>query len=95
VVTENQITFFLEECLLFYFISKGMIKFQNDFVHGNEQWILNCYPGKPLKSEIYIFQKNFFELHNPINSYENAYYNLNEELLYEYDRINLETIQLS
>ncbi len=90
---ENQLDFFLEEILFFYLVSKGEIKLSNPFVQGHEKWTLFCYPGPPLKSEIYIFQKNPFKLSNKSNKFENSYYDLINKKLYDYDRVDLETIE--
>jgi len=90
---ENQLNFFLEETLLFYLIAKGKIKLYNEFIQGHEKWILYCYPGPPLKSQIYLFQKNFFKFKNPKNKFENAYYDLSKNKLYEFDRVDLDTIE--
>lgn len=89
---EHQLNFFLEEILLFYLIAKGKLKLHNEFVQGHEKWTLICYPGPPLKSEIYIFQKNPFKLSNPENKYENCYYDLDKKILYDYTRVDLETL---
>jgi hypothetical protein len=91
---DNQINFFLEEALFMYLLGKGKIKLPNEFVNGKEQWVLTCYPGPPLKTEIYIYQKGIFGLKNPGNAYENSYYDLNRKLLYDFNRIDLKTIQL-
>lgn len=91
---ENQLNFFLEEILVLYLISKGRIKLYNEFVDGHEKWILICYPGIPLKSEIYLHQKNPFKLSNPKNKLENSYYDLKNNILYDYDRVDLKTLKL-
>ncbi len=91
---KNQLNFFLEEILLFYLIVKGKVVLKNDFIQNHEKWVLWCYPGKPLKSQIYLTQKNFFGLKNPKNAYENAFYDLKEEKLYEFSRIDLEKLSL-
>ncbi len=88
-ITENEINFFLEEILLLYLISKGKIRLRNDYLNEHHKWILNCYPGKPLKSEIYLSQKNFFNLKNHENEYENSFYDLEEKKLYNYDTVDL------
>lgn len=91
-ISENQIHFFLEEILMFYLISKGKAKIQNEFLNNHEKWILHCYPGKPLKSEIYLYQKNFFKFNNLNNIYQNYFYDLEEEKLYDYSRVDLATL---
>src|SRR6185369_13253419 len=60
-LTEEQIDFFLEEHLMFYFLSKKRISLPNDFVQGREEWVLNCYPGVPLKCEAYTYQIDPFK----------------------------------
>jgi hypothetical protein len=92
--TKNNIMFVLEEILVFYLVQKGEIKLPNDYVKGHEKWVLFCYPGNPLKSEIYLFQKNIFKLKNPKNKYENSYYDLKNKLLYDYDNVDLKTLDL-
>jgi hypothetical protein len=90
---DNSINFILEENLLAYLISKGQIRLQNDYVQDKQKWTLMCYPGKPLKSEIYLFQQNFFNLHNEKNLYDNCFYDLEENKLYEYNFLNLEAFK--
>ncbi len=87
---ENEINFILEEILVFYLISKGRVRLYNDYIQDKQKWILQCYPGKPLKSEVYLFQKNFFKLSNPQNIYENSFYDLEDKKLYDYNKIDLE-----
>jgi hypothetical protein len=90
-VTQNQINFILEEILMFYLASKGKIRLQNDYIQDKQKWILWCYPGKPLLSEIYLYQKNFFNLKNPENIYENSFYDLDKQILYDFLKIDLRT----
>ncbi|MBI2629424.1 hypothetical protein HYW74_05050 [Candidatus Pacearchaeota archaeon] len=85
----NEIDFILEEILIFYLIAKGKVRLYNDYVQDKQKWILQCYPGKPLLSEIYLFQENFFRLSNPSNVYENSFYDLKDKKLYDYKKINL------
>jgi hypothetical protein len=93
-INKNNVLFILEEILVFYLILKGKIKLYNDYVQNQEKWILNCYPGKPLKSEIYLWQKNFLKLNNPKNIYENSFYDLKDKKLYDFKKIDLETLKL-
>lgn len=93
-INEESIHFILEEILVFYLASKGVLKFPNKYLNGKEKWVLWCYPGKPLKSEIYLYQKNFFKLKNKENEYEDCYYDLNEQKLYNYNNVDLKSIQL-
>jgi len=91
---ENQLNFFLEENLLFYLIVKGKMHLRNNYLHGHEKWILWCYPGKPLKSQIYLIQTNLFGFHNKKNKFENCFYDLKEKKLYDFSRIDLDTLKL-
>ncbi|MGD9276003.1 MAG: hypothetical protein PVJ67_02425 [Candidatus Pacearchaeota archaeon] len=93
-INEENIMFILEEILVCYLASKGILKFPNKFLNGKEKWVIWCYPGKPLKSEIYLYQKNFFKLQNKENDYENCYYDLEENKLYNYDNVDLKTLKL-
>jgi len=91
-LTVNQLNFFLEECLLFYLIAKGKVILRNDYIQNHEKWVLWCYPGKPLKSQIYLIQNNIFGFNNKKNKFENCYYDLKEKKLYDFSRINLNTL---
>jgi len=93
-VSQDNILFILEEILVFYLVSKGEIKLHNKYLNGKEKWVLWCYPGKSLKSEIYLYKKNFFKLENKENIYQNSYYDLEGKKLYDYSKINLESIKL-
>lgn len=91
---ENQLNFFLEETLLFYLIVKGKMLLRNDYIRGHEKLILWCYPGKPLKSQIYLIQTNLFKFNNKKNKFENCFYDLEEKKLYDFSRIDLNTLKL-
>ncbi|MBP6942609.1 MAG: hypothetical protein KBB55_01045 [Candidatus Buchananbacteria bacterium] len=84
---EEKINFILEEILMFYLCSKGVVRLPNDFVNEKHQWILWCYPGKPLASEVYLYQTNPFKLSNPANTYENSYYDLTDKKLYNFTKL--------
>lgn len=88
---EKEKMFILEEITFFYLAAKGELDFNNRFVSGTEKWILNIYPGKPLKSEIYLFQKNPLKLLNSKNKYENSYYDLTGRRLYNYLEIDVDS----
>lgn len=89
--SETGAMFILEEITSFYLAAKGKLSFNNKFVSGTEKWVLQCYPGKPLKSEVYLFQKNPLKLSNPGNKYENSYYDLEAKILYDYTKLDIET----
>jgi hypothetical protein len=90
---DNQINFFLEEHLMCYLISKGEMKLDNKFINNQQKWILIAYPGKPPFALTYLYQKNFFKLNNSQNSYQDSWYDLEGKKLYDYQRIDLETIK--
>ena len=87
----NQENFFLEESLMFYLLTKNKVKLPNDFIENNQKWILFCYPGKPLKSTVYLYQLNPFKLNWPENPYQNAFYDLESKQLIKYEDVDLET----
>jgi len=89
---QYQLKFFLEEITLFYLVAKKEIKLKNEFTQGNEKWVLNCYPRKPLWSHIYLQQLNPLNLQAKENKYENSYYDLKSNTLYDFDRLDLETV---
>ena len=92
---ENQINFFLEETLMLYLLSKNQIKLPNEYIEGNQKWILFCYPGRPLKHVVYLYQLNPFKLDWPENPYQNAHYDLENKKLIEFDRVDLETYSVA
>lgn len=91
----NAKNFIVEEILAFYLISKGVIRLRNGFTQGRERWILHCYPGKPLKSEAYLYQSGLFGLENPQNRYENCYYDLSGKVLYDFSKMDIESFDFS
>lgn len=91
-LSDTQLAFFLEETLLYYLISKGQVDMRNDFVQGHEKWVLWCYPGKPLKCQMYLAKKNFFGFSNKKNLYEHAMYDLEGQKLYDATKIDLDSI---
>lgn len=90
--SEEHINFILEEILAIYLVSRGRATLPNDLVE-HEEWVLPCYPGKPLKSEVHVFQENMFDMSWPDNPYENSYYDSADNTLYDYDRVDLDTLQ--
>lgn len=90
-VNRSTIGYMLEEILVDYLVTKGQVRIQNAYTNDKEQWILNCYHGKPHRSHVYLHQKNFFKLNNLKNIYENSWYDLLDKKLYDYDRLDIET----
>ena len=90
-LTEDQINFFLEEHLMLYLLSKGKIHLPNQHVNGREEWILWCYPGVPLKGQVYLYQLNPLSFDNPKNKYQDSTYDLESKKLIDYMNIDLDT----
>jgi hypothetical protein len=88
---DNQVNFFLEEILMFYLLTKNQIKLPNEYIEGNQKWILFCYPGRPLKSTVYLYQLNPFDLEWAENPYQNAHFDLGAKQLIEFNRVDLDT----
>lgn len=87
--------FILEEITTVYLAAKSQLDFNNRFVPGTEQWVLQGYPGRPLKSEVYLFQKNPLKLSNPKNQFQNSFYDLEGKTLYDYTRLDIENFNFS
>lgn len=88
---ENQVDFFLEESLMFYLLTKNQIKLPNEYIENNQKWILLCYPGRPLKCTVYLYQTNPFKLEWKESPYENSWYNLEDKQLIDFSRVDLES----
>lgn len=88
---DSQVSFFLEEILMFYLLTKNEIKLPNDYIEGQQRWILFCYPGRPLKSTVYMYQLNPFNLDWKINPYQNAHFDLEAKELIDFSRVDLQT----
>lgn len=91
---ENQINYFLEEALMIYLLNKNQIKLPNEYIENNQKWVLFCYPGKPIKTIIYLHQLNPFNLEWKENPFQNSFYDLDAKQLIEFDRVDLETYTL-
>lgn len=91
---DNQINFYLEEILMMYLLSKNQIKLPNEFIENNQKWILWCYPGKPLKSEVYIHQLNPFKLEWSENRFQSCQYDLDAKQLIDFMKVDLEMYQV-
>jgi len=90
---ENQINFFLEEWLMMYLLTKGKVHLPNDFIENNQEWVLFCYPGNPLRGHVYLYQLNPFNFEWKENPYQNAFYNLDTQQLIDFDNVDLETYE--
>lgn len=93
-IEEMGANFILEEISMFYLSQKGSFRLNNKFVTDTEKnWTLQAYPGSPLLSEIYLFQKNPLKFSNPKNPYENCYYDLSKKILYDFNKIDLNNFE--
>jgi len=88
---KNQVSFFLEEALMIYLLNKNQIKLPNEYVENNQKWTLFCYPGRPIKTIVYLHQLNPFDLEWQENPYQNSFYDLDAKQLIEFDRVDIET----
>jgi len=88
---DNQVNFFLEEILMFYLMNKNQVKLPNEFIEGQQKWVLFCYPGRPLKSTVYLYQLNPFKLDWKENPYQNSHYDLEAKQLIDFTRVDLDT----
>ena len=90
-VTKNTVGYMLEEILLDYLVMKGQVRLRNDYTNDREEWILNTYHGKPHRSHVYLHQKNYFQLDNEKNAYQNSWYDVLNRKLYDFDRLDIDT----
>lgn len=90
-LTEEQINFFLEEHFMLYLLSKKRIALPNEYIQGREKWVLWCYPGAPLKGQIYVVQSNPLKLEASENIYQNHSYDLESKKLIDFTKIDLES----
>ncbi len=92
-VSQQQINFLIEEHVFSYLALNRQLKIRNEYVGGNEEWILLVYPGKPLISEIYFFQQDILNINTDKNPYK-GHYDLIEKKFYDFTSINLKTFSL-
>lgn len=90
-VNVNSINYLLEEILVDHLVIKGIIPMRNEYVHNKYKWLLNCYPGKPHSSLVYLHQQNFFGLHHTENIYEDCWYDLAAKKLYDFKRLDIDS----
>ena len=92
-LSPQQINFLIEEHVFSYLLLNRQLKIQNDFVEGREEWVLIAYPGKPLLSEIYFYQKDILGINDNSNPYK-GHYDVTEKKFYDFSKIVLESISL-
>jgi hypothetical protein len=91
---DNQINYFLEESLMIYLLNKNQVKLTNEYIENNQEWVLFCYPGRPIKSIVYIHQLNPLKLDWEENPYQNSFYDLEAKRLIDCKRVDLDTYQV-
>ncbi len=77
-----------------YLLCKNQVRLPNDYVENNQKWILFCYPGRPVKTIVYVNQLNPFKLDWAENPYQNSFYDLEAKQLIDCDRVDLETYRV-
>jgi len=92
-VTEFQKKFLLEEYLMTYLITKGQVRFFNEYVGDTYKWLLIAYPGPTSNTLAYLYQKNPFGYHNKHNLYENSFYDLEQKLLYDNMKVDIDSLE--
>lgn len=94
-VSPNTIAYILEEILLDFLVVKGKVRLQNDYIGGKEKWILNCYHGKPHRAHIYFHQTNPLSINNSQNLYQDSWYDVLSNKLYEFHRLDIDSFDFS
>lgn len=61
-LTEQQVSFYLEEHTFRYLLMNRKLSLRNDFVNAREQWVLIAYPGKLARAQVYLYQKDPLKL---------------------------------
>lgn len=89
-LTQNQISFYLEEHLFWYLLTNRELHLVNEFVGHREQWILPCYPGPAPRGQIYLFQLDPLKINNNLNPYKGQY-DLEKRVFIDYTKTDLET----
>lgn len=89
-LNECQISFYLEEHTFGYLILNRELELRNNFVNGQEQWVLMAYPGKPPRGQIYLFQQDPLKINSDSNPYKGQY-DLVEKKFIDYNKVDLDS----
>ncbi len=92
-LTSQQLNFLIEEHVFSYLLLNRQLRLQNEYINGREEWLLLCYPGKPLLSEIYFYQKDILKINTDTNPYK-GHYDLTQKRFYNFNEIDLENFIL-
>lgn len=89
-VNSNTVNYILEEILMDYLVSNKKVRLQNDYIQDREEWVLNAYSWKPLRSHVYLYQKNILHLES-FNIFRNSWYDLENKKMYDLENIDIDT----
>lgn len=89
-LTKQQLAFYLEEHAFSYLLLNRQLQLHNDFVNGREQWVLLCYPGKPPRGQIYVYQKDILNINEDSNPYKGQYDTVEKKFI-DYKNVDLTT----
>ncbi|MEJ0054029.1 MAG: hypothetical protein WDN10_04920 [bacterium] len=92
-LTEEQLSFYLEEHTFAYLLMNRQLRLRNDFVNDREQWVLLAYPGMPLLGQVYLVQKDPLGINDDSNPYKGQY-NLEKKVFIPYLKVDLENPNL-
>ncbi len=85
--TEANINFILEEIVVAHLIREQFVDLPSTLARSDD-WRIICYPGKALKSEIYIHQNKFLARNKDCkNEYRGTHYNYKEKVLEVFDEM--------
>jgi hypothetical protein len=90
-LTQQQINFLIEEHVFSYLLLNRQLKIRNEHIENREEWLLLTYPGKPLVSEIYFYQKDILGINSDKNPYK-GHYDLLERKFYDFTKIDIATL---
>jgi hypothetical protein len=92
-IDQQQINFLIEEHVFSYLLLNRQLKIRNEYIEGREEWLLLAYPGKPLLSEIYFYQKDILGINEDKNPYK-GHYDLLEHKFYDFTKIDIATFEI-
>ena len=84
--TEANMNFLIEEIVIAHIIRQKLVDLPMTLVKS-DAWRLIAYPGKPLASDIYQWQKNILPKKVSINPYSGSQYDLEAKHLVVFDEV--------
>lgn len=82
--SEANVNFLIEEIVVAHILRQRLVELPRTLVK-TDAWRLVAYPGKPLASDIYQWQKNILPKKDKTNPYAGAQYDLSEKQLSIFD----------